>query len=446
MNVTETKSEGLSREFKVTIPKADLKEKLEAKIEEIRPQMRLKGFRPGKVPAAHIRKMFGKSLMSEIIGETVNVSSQKALEEKELRVASQPVINMDSEEEALLGGEADLEFSMNFELMPDFEPSEINDIELEREVAEVSDEDLNEALGRLAEANKKYEPRGKTAKAREEDAVVIDFVGKIDGEAFEGGSMENHTLVLGSGSFIPGFEDQLVGTKAGQDVEVNVSFPEEYQAEHLAGKEAVFEVKVNEVRAPETPEIDEEFAKGLGIDSLDELKDLMKRQIESETGAATRQRIKRKLLDVLDERHDFELPNGMVDTEFKQIWAQLEQEKAADRLDEEDKAKSEEELQEEYKKIAERRVRLGLVLAEIGRINNVEIRQEEVARALNQEASRFPGQEQQVMEYFQKNPAAMAQLRAPIFEEKVVDFILENAKVTEKTVPREELLSELENG
>ena len=446
MNVTETKSEGLSREFKVTIPKADLKEKLEAKIEEIRPQMRLKGFRPGKVPAAHIRKMFGKSLMSEIIGETVNVSSQKALEEKELRVASQPVINMDSEEEALLGGEADLEFSMNFELMPDFEPSEINDIELEREVAEVSDEDLNEALGRLAEANKKYEPRGKTAKAREEDAVVIDFVGKIDGEAFEGGSMENHTLVLGSGSFIPGFEDQLVGTKAGQDVEVNVSFPEEYQAEHLAGKEAVFEVKVNEVRAPETPEVDEEFAKGLGIDSLDELKDLMKRQIESETGAATRQRIKRKLLDVLDERHDFELPNGMVDTEFKQIWAQLEQEKAADRLDEEDKAKSEEELQEEYKKIAERRVRLGLVLAEIGRINNVEIRQEEVARALNQEASRFPGQEQQVMEYFQKNPAAMAQLRAPIFEEKVVDFILENAKVTEKTVPREELLSELENG
>ena len=446
MNVTETKSEGLSREFKVTIPKADLKEKLEAKIEEIRPQMRLKGFRPGKVPAAHIRKMFGKSLMSEIIGETVNVSSQKALEEKELRVASQPVINMDSEEEALLGGEADLEFSMNFELMPDFEPSEINDIELEREVAEVSDEDLNEALGRLAEANKKYEPRGKTAKAREEDAVVIDFVGKIDGEAFEGGSMENHTLVLGSGSFIPGFEDQLVGTKAGQDVEVNVSFPEEYQAEHLAGKEAVFEVKVNEVRAPETPEIDEEFAKGLGIDSLDELKDLMKRQIESETGVATRQRIKRKLLDVLDERHDFELPNGMVDTEFKQIWAQLEQEKAADRLDEEDKAKSEEELQEEYKKIAERRVRLGLVLAEIGRINNVEIRQEEVARALNQEASRFPGQEQQVMEYFQKNPAAMAQLRAPIFEEKVVDFILENAKVTEKTVPREELLSELENG
>ena len=446
MNVTETKSEGLSREFKVTIPKADLKEKLEAKIEEIRPQMRLKGFRPGKVPAAHIRKMFGKSLMSEIIGETVNVSSQKALEEKELRVASQPVINMDSEEEALLGGEADLEFSMNFELMPDFEPSEINDIELEREVAEVSDEDLNEALGRLADANKKYEPRGKTAKAREEDAVVIDFVGKIDGEAFEGGSMENHTLVLGSGSFIPGFEDQLVGTKAGQDVEVNVSFPEEYQAEHLAGKEAVFEVKVNEVRAPETPEIDEEFAKGLGIDSLDELKDLMKRQIESETGVATRQRIKRKLLDVLDERHDFELPNGMVDTEFKQIWAQLEQEKAADRLDEEDKAKSEEELQEEYKKIAERRVRLGLVLAEIGRINNVEIRQEEVARALNQEASRFPGQEQQVMEYFQKNPAAMAQLRAPIFEEKVVDFILENAKVTEKTVPREELLSELENG
>ncbi|MBB36209.1 MAG: trigger factor [Hirschia sp.] len=445
MNVTETKSEGLSREYKVTIPKSDLQDKMEAKIAEIRPQMKLKGFRPGKVPASHIRKIYGKSIMGEILGETVSASSQKALEEKEVRVAAQPHIHLDSEEEAVLDGTSDLEFSMHVELMPDFEPAEISDLELEREVAEVSDDDLNEALGRLAEANKKFEPRGKTAKARDGDAVVIDFLGKIDDVPFDGGAAEDQTIVLGEGRFIPGFEEQLVGSKANQDVEVKVTFPEDYPAEPLAGKDAVFEVKVKEVRAPETPEVDEEFAKGLGIESLDELKELMKRQIESETAAASRQRLKRKLLDALDERHDFELPNGMVEAEFKQIWAQLQQEKEAGRLDEDDSKKSDEELEAEYRKIAERRVRLGLVLAEVGRINNVEIRQEEVARALNQEASRYPGQERQVMEYFQKTPAAMAQIRAPIFEEKVVDFILENAKVTEKTISREELLKELED-
>lgn len=445
MNVTETKSEGLSRHYKVTVPKADLQEKLDAKIEEIRPQMRLKGFRPGKVPTAHIRKMYGKSIMGEIIGETVNVSTQQTLEEKELRVAAQPHVHLECEEEQVMEGQADLEFCMHVELMPEFEPAAIDDIELEREVAEVSDADMDEALGRIAEANKKFEPRGKTAKAREGDAVVIDFLGKIDDEAFEGGAAEDQTLVLGDGRFIPGFEDQLVGAKAGQDVEVKVAFPEDYPAEHLAGKDAVFEVKVKEVRAPQTPEIDEEFAKGLGVEGLDELKELVKRQIEAETAAATRQRLKRKLLDVLDERHSFDLPTGMVETEFQQIWAQLQQEKEAGRLDAEDLEKSDEELEAEYRKIAERRVRLGLVLAEIGRINDVQIRQEEVARALNREASRYPGQEQQVMEYFQKNPAAMAQLRAPIFEEKVVDFIIENAKVTDKTISREELLKEFDD-
>ena len=445
MNVTETKSEGLSREFKVIVPKEDLAEKLNAKIEEIRPQMNIKGFRPGKVPAAHVRKMYGPSIMGEIIGETVNKGSMEAMEKEDLRPAQQPTIDMKSDEEAVMKGDADLEFEMKVELMPDFEPADVTDIKIEKHVVEVDDEELNEALGKLAEANKKYEPRGKTAKARDGDAVVIDFVGRIDGEAFEGGSMEGHTLVLGSGSFIPGFEDQLVGVKAGEEKDVTVTFPEDYQADELAGKEAVFEVKVNELREPETPEIDEEFAKGLNIDSLDELKEIMKGQIQLELAGASRQQVKRQLLDALDEKHSFDLPPGMVEAEFQQIWSQFEKEKEAGRLDEEEAQKSDDELKAEYRSIAERRVRLGLVLAEIGRVNEVQIAEEEVARALNQEASRYPGQEKQVIEFFRNNPNAMAQLRAPIFEEKVVDWILEKAEVTEKSVSREELLKELED-
>lgn len=444
MNVTETKSEGLTREYKVVVSKDDLQEKLNAKIAEMRPQMRLKGFRPGKVPASHIRNMFGKSIMGEIVQETVNTSSQKALEDAELRPAAQPHIKLDSDEEQVLKGEADLAFDMHVEVMPDFEPSEIKDIELERPVAEVADEELDEALGKLAEANKKFEPRGKTAKARDGDAVVVDFVGKIDDEAFEGGTADDQTIVLGDGRFIPGFEDQLIGAKTNQDVEVKVTFPEDYAAENLAGKEAVFDVKVKEVRAPETPKIDEDFAKGLGLEGLDKLKELMKQQLEGELKNASRQKVKRGLLDVLDERHSFELPPKMVEDEFNQIWAQLEQEKAAGRLDEEDAKKSDEDLKEEYGKIAERRVRLGLVLAEIGRLNEIDVKPEEVSRALNMEASRYPGQEQQVVEFYQKTPAAMAQLRAPIFEEKVVDYILERVKVTDKTVSRDELMKELE--
>ncbi len=444
MNVTETKSEGLTREFKVVIPKAELEEKLDAKISELRPQVRLKGFRPGKVPASHIRSMYGKSIMGDIVQEEVTTTSQKALEEASLRPASQPKIDFGGDEEEILSGKTDLEYSLSVEIMPEFEPADVTAIKLERIVAEVTDDELDEALTKLAETNKKFEPRGKTAKAREGDAVVVDFVGSIDGEEFEGGAAEGQTIVLGDGRFIPGFEEQLVGSKADSSVEVKVTFPEDYPSEKLAGKEAVFDVKVNEVRAPETPEVDEEFAKGLGIEDLDKLKELMRAQMQQELTAASRQRLKRVLLDALDERHDFDLPPGMVEAEFEQIWRQFEQEKEAGRLDEADKEKDENELKEEYRKIAERRVRLGLVLAEIGRINNVEIKPEEVSRALNQEASRYPGQEKQVLEFYQKTPAAMAQLRAPLFEEKVVDYIIERAEVTEKSVSREELMEALE--
>ena len=444
MNVTETKSEGLTREYNVVVSKDSLAEKLEAKITQLRPQMNLKGFRPGKVPVSHIRKTYGKSILGDIIQEEVNSTSQQTLEDKEIRPAAQPTIEVICDQEQLIEGNADLEYSMKVEVMPEFEPADVTGIELERLVVEVTDEEVDEALGKLAESNKQYEARGKTAKAREGDAVVIDFAGSIDGEAFDGGTAEGQTIVLGEGRFIPGFEDQLIGAKTNQEIEVKVTFPEDYPAENLAGKDAVFATKVNEVRAPKDATIDDEFAKGLGIEDLATLKDLLSKNIEQELAGGSRQRLKRVLLDALDERHDFELPPGMVEAEFDQIWKQFEQEKEAGRLDDEDKEKSEDDLKVEYRKISERRVRLGLVLAEIGRINKVEIKQEEVSRALNQEASRFPGQEQQVIEFYTKNPAAMAQLRAPLFEEKVVDYIIERAKVTDKTVTREELEKALE--
>ena len=441
MNVTETKSEGLSREYRVSIPKVDLAAKFNAKISELQPKMNLKGFRPGKVPAAHIKKMYGKSIMGDIVNDLVQETSDKALAEKALRPASRPSIQLTSDQEKLINGESDLDYSIALEIMPEFEPTDISTISIERMVAEIPEEEIQESLQKLADNNKTYE--AKEGKAENGDAVVIDFVGSIDGEKFDGGAAEGRTLVLGSGRFIPGFEEQLVGVSAGEDVKVNVKFPDEYQAETLKGKDALFEVKVHEVKGPKDVKINDDFAKTLGLEGLDALRDAIKAQISGELGFATRQQVKRVLLDALDERHAFDLPPLMVKAEFEQIWSQFEAERKADRLSEEDKNKSDEELRAEYQKIAERRVRLGLVLAEIGRRAEVQITNEELVRSLRQEASRYPGQEKQVIEFYTKNQNAMAQLRAPIYEEKVVDYILEKATVTDKTVSREELMKEI---
>lgn len=441
MNVTETKSEGLSREFRVSIPKGEIAAKLNAKIDELAPKMNLKGFRPGKVPAAHIKKLYGKSIMGDLVNEMVQETSDKALAEKSLRPASRPSIKLDSDEEKLINGEADLDYSMALEVMPEFEPADVSTISIERMVAEVPEDEINESLKRLADNNKSYE--AKDGKAENGDAVVIDFVGSIDGEKFDGGAAEGHTLVIGSGRFIPGFEEQLIGAAAGDDVKVNVTFPEDYQVETLKGKPALFEVKVHEVKGAKDVEINDDFAKTLGLEGLDSLKDAIKQQIAGELGFATRQQVKRVLLDALDERHSFDLPPLMVKAEFDQIWSQFQAEQKAGRLSDEDKAKSEDELKAEYQKIAERRVRLGLVLAEIGRRADVQITNDELVRALRQEAQRYPGQEKQVIEFYTKNQGAMAQLRAPIYEEKVVDYILDKATVTDKTVSREELMKEI---
>jgi trigger factor len=443
MNVVETKSEGLSREYKVSVPKGDLAAKLNAKIDEIRPRVQLKGFRPGKVPTAHIKKMYGRSLMGEILETTVQETSQQALADQSVRPAAQPSIRLDGAAEKVVDGEADLEFMMSVEVMPEFEPADVAELEVERMTASATEEEIQESLTRIAESNKAYDAREEGAAAEKGDAVVIDFVGKMDGVAFDGGSAEGQTIVLGDGRFIEGFEDQLIGAKAGDDVVVNVTFPEAYPVDTLKGKPAVFDVKVKEVKAPRTPEIDDEFAKTLGLGDLASLKDAVKAQIEGELGQATRQQVKRSLLDALDAKHAFELPPGMVKAEFDQIWRQLEQEKEAGRLSDEDKAKSDDELKAEYQKIAERRVRLGLVLAEIGRRANVDITNDEVVAALRQEAARYPGQERAVVEFYQKNPNALAQLRAPIYEEKVVDYILGKAKVTDTSVTREELMKQV---
>jgi trigger factor len=442
MEVTQTKAEGLSRTFAVKVSASELQSKLDARIEEIRPTMNLKGFRPGKVPASHVRKMFGRDLMGEIIDKTVNETNQKAIEDADLRPAGQPDVHLEGEIEDVVKGEADLSYHMHVDVMPEFEPVDVKTLKVTRPVAEVADEQVEEALKNLAEQNKQYEPRAKTAKAKDGDAVVIDFVGKIDGEPFDGGTAEQQTVVLGSGRFIPGFEEQLVGVKTGEEKNLEVSFPEDYPSKDLAGKAAVFETKVHEVRAPKEAEIDDEFAKGLGLESLEQLTGLIKDQLKGELDQASRNKAKRDLLDRLDEAHSFDLPPNMVEAEFGQIWDQLQREMDAGRVDDADKEKSEDDLKKEYRDIAERRVRLGLVLAEIGRVNNVKITEQEVQQALIQEARQYPGQERQVIEFFQKNPNAMAQLRAPIYEDKVVDYILGEADVTDKTVSREELFKE----
>ena len=442
MNIKEVSAEGLSRELQITVPAADLVAKLDARIDEIKGTVQLKGFRPGKVPAAHIRKTYGDQLMGEVIQETVSETSQKMLTEREERPAMQPEIKLVGEVDPIIQGEGDLVYDIVFDIIPPIDLIDFSTVKLTRPVVEVDDEKVDEALERLASSRKDFEPRGKTAKAREGDRVKIDFVGRIDGEAFEGGTAEGFELELGSGQFIPGFEDQLVGTKAGDTKDVEVSFPEEYGNAELAGKPSVFEVTVHEVSAPKEAEINEEFATSLGMESLEKLRDAIRDQIGNDYGQMSRGHLKKDLLDQLSDGHSFELPPSMVTLEFDQIWQQFQNELEQQGQKMEDLDESEDDLRAEYKGIAERRVRTGLVLAEVGSKNEIEVTQEELNQGLIQRVQQFPGQEQQVFEYFQKNPEAMAQIRAPLFEEKVVDFICEMADVTDTPVSVEALMAE----
>ncbi|MEM7729769.1 MAG: trigger factor [Pseudomonadota bacterium] len=442
MDIKELEADGLTKKYQVTVPKEDLEQKLDAKIKEMQPEVSLKGFRPGKVPVSHIRKMFGQSIMKDVVEEVLNESSQKAINDNKLRPAGQPQIDLRANGEEVTKGKADLDYYMTVESIPEFEAVDPTTLKFTRLKTELADEEVDARLEELAKGQKTYKKKAKTAKAKKGDAVLIDFVGSIDGEPFEGGAMEGHQLVLGSGTFIPGFEDGLIGAKAGEEKDVVVTFPEDYQAAELAGKEAVFKTTIHEVQGEKDAVIDDELAKKFGMDDLDALKTAVREQMDAELEGQSRMKLKRAILDMLDSKHDFELPKGMVETEFTNIWNQVKAEKDAGQLDEEDAAKSDEDLEADYRKIAERRVRLGLVLAEMGQKENIEISNEELQGALIAEARRYPGQEQQVIEFYQKNPQALAQLRAPIYEEKVVDLITEKATVKDKKVDRDTLFED----
>jgi trigger factor len=447
MQVVEKSSEGLSRVIAVTIPAAELNEKLDARLKEVAPQMKLKGFRPGKVPVAHVKKTFGRDLMGEIVNAALNETSQKALDEAKVRPAAPAEMKLTSDMDKVLTGGEDLAYEMELEVMPDFTPVDPKTLKLNRPTYEASDADLDEALKELAGQAKTYEDKkGKTVKAAEGDQLTIDFVGKIDGEAFEGGSATDADLVIGSNRFIPGFEEQLKGVKVGEEKTIEVTFPEDYQAKHLAGKAATFDVTVKAIKAEAETKVDDDFAKRIGIESLDKLKELLRSNLNQQYTGAARFKLKRALLDELDKAHDFPLPPKMVEAEFDGIWQQVQADKDAGRLPPEDAKKSEKKLKEEYRKIAERRVRLGLVLAEIGRANNVQVTDQELNQAIMNEARNYPGQERQVLDFYRQNPNAAAQMRAPIYEEKVCDLIFNVAEVTDTPISREELLKDEDEG
>lgn len=447
MEVSVTNSEGLKRTLQVVIGKGELSERFSSRLDEVKDTIQLKGFRRGKVPVGHIKKVYGRSLMAEVMQTAVEETSRQALTDRKERPAFQPELKLpeDKDEiEKVITGGGDFTYTMSFEVLPEIAITDLAGIELERLVADVPDDAVAKALDELAKRNVRYEAEDGRA-AAEGDQVTIDFVGRIDGTEFEGGKAEDVPLVIGQGGFIPGFEDGIKGAKAGDERVVKATFPAEYPVATLAGKEAAFDVKVKAVAKAQTPAIDDELAKGLGVDSLDMLKERLRAQIQREYDQVSRAKMKRAMLDALDKAHSFELPPTLVENEFEGIWRQLTQSMEQAKKTFADEGKSEDQVRAEYRKIAERRVRLGLVLGEIGDKGKIEVTQDELRNALFEQARRFPGQERMVYEYFEKTPGAVSQLRAPIFEEKVVDHIAAQAKVVDKKVGHEELLKPMED-
>ncbi len=446
MQITEASSDGLKRTLKVVVGASEIGDRMTARLDDLKDTVQVKGFRKGKVPVAHIRKVYGRSLMGEVLQETIRDTSSKAIKERNERAAAVPEIELakDAEIEKVFEGKADLAYEMRFEVLPEIKIADFAKLNLERLVCDIDEASLDKALAQLAERNVTFTEDADAAAAIG-DRVTIDYKGSIDGVAFEGGEGEGLSLVLGNANFIPGFEEGLVGTKAGQSLDVNGRFPEAYPVKDLASKDAVFAVAVKKVEKPATPAIDEDFAKGLGAEGLDNLKELVSAQIKTELDGAARMKLKRELLDALEKAHDFELPPSLVAREFDIIWNQLTKSMEAQGKTLADEEKTEDEAKAEYQKIAERRVRLGLVVGEIGDKNRIEVTQDELRRALMEHARRYPGQEKFVYQYFEKTPGALQELRAPIFEDKVVDFIINAAKPAEKKVSREELLKQVED-
>ncbi|MFL5164036.1 MAG: trigger factor [Microvirga sp.] len=443
MQVTETLSQGLKREFKVVLPATELEERLNSELSTLKDRVRINGFRPGKVPVGHLRKVYGRSVMADVLQNAVNEANRKIVEDNNLKLAHEPQIQFpESQEEVEKAMEAkgDLAFTVALEVLPVFELADLSDVTVKKPVADVTDAEITESLERMAKQNRSFEP--KEGAAVDGDRVVVDFVGRIDGTEFEGGKGEDIRVELGSNTFIPGFEDQLLGLKAGDTKLVKVTFPVNYMAAHLAGKDAEFDVTVKELEAPGELKIDDEMAKGFGMDSLDKLKDAIRDAIKRDFDAQSRRKVKKDLLDSLDAKYSFELPPTLVEQEFAAVWSQVVGDMKSNNRTFEDESTTEDEAKAEYRKIAERRVRLGLVLAQIGEKTDIKISDDEVTQALIERVRQYPGQERQVWEFYQKNPQALAEIRAPLFEEKVVDQILSQVKVDEETVSKDALFSD----
>jgi trigger factor len=448
MQVTETVSDGLKREFKVVVPAADLASKADAKLGELKDRVRINGFRPGKVPVAHIKRLYGRAVMAEMIETTVREANAEIITERGFKLVREPKVTLPEEQgavEQVIAGKSDLAYTVAIEILPTIELADFKGIQLERMNAEVTETEVDEALAKIAEQSRPFAPKGEGAKAENGDRVTIDFTGKMDGTPFQGGTGGDVSLHLGSGSFIPGFEEQLIGIAAGEQRTVNVTFPQTYPTAHLAGKNAEFDVTAKAIEAPQPITLNDEFAKSVGLESLAKLREMVKERIVREHGAMSRQKVKRKLLDELDAKHKFAPPPSLVEDEFTNVWKTIQDDLQARKRTFEEEGTTEEKAKEEYRGIAERRVRLGLVIAEIGERNGIKVSDEELSRAVMDRARQVPGREQEVWDFYRNNPDALASLRAPIFEDKVIDFILELAKITDKTVSREELYKEDED-
>jgi len=444
MQVKETLSEGLKREYEVVVPAADLDQRVNAKLDEIKDRVNIAGFRPGKVPMSHLKRVYGKSVMSEVIQQAVNDSNQKILDDGKFKLAMEPKVTLAAEDEAavkqLVEGKSDLAFKVAMELLPKIEFPDFKKLKVTRPVTETTDADVDQAIGKIAEANQQFEE--KQGKAADGDQVTIDFKGSVDGTPFDGGSAEDAPLVLGSNTFIPGFEEQLIGVAAGDQKDITVKFPADYGADHLAGKDAVFAINVKKVEKPKKAELNDEFAKSVGAEDFAKLKEQVRDRISRDFKQVSRSKAKRSLLDALDEALKFDAPPSLVEQEFDTVWKAINNDLQNRKITWADEDTTEDEAKSEYRRIADRRVRLGLAIAEIGEKNNIQVSDDELTRAVVEQARQFPGQEQQVWDYFRKNPQAMSGIRAPIFEDKVVDFILELAEVTEKQVSRDDLLAD----
>jgi trigger factor len=443
MQVTETSSAGLKREYRVIVPATDLEAKVNERLDDLKGRVQLRGFRPGKVPVAHLKRLYGKSAMAEVIEATVREANSKIVTDHGYRLAVEPKVVLPTDEGAVEGvieGKSDLSYTVEMEIVPAITLADFKSIKLTRLTAEVSDEEIDKALQTIADQNRPFV--AKAEGAANGDRVTINFEGSLEGTPFDGGTGEDVPLIMGAGQFIPGFEENLAGLKAGDSKTFDVKFPDDYRATHLAGKNATFAVTVKAVEAPGSVTIDDEFAKTLGVESQAKLKEAVKDRIAREHTLASRQKLKRALLDQLDERHKFEPPPSLVEQEFTNVWSQVENDLKQQNRTFADEGTTEEKAREEYRGIAERRVRLGLVIAEIGEKNNIRVTDEQLRAAVMEQVRQFPGQERQIWEYYQKNPNALAALRAPLFEDKVVDFLVELGEVTDKPVSRDELFKE----